>query len=136
MLAFPQLATGTLTQYPVQKRHWMRTIINTLSDGNSIKLADPCGQLTEWQLHYTGLSDSEASALEAFFESTEGGLRTFTFLDPTANLFAWSGQLDHAGWTKGPLLSLAGGLPDPMGGTNAWHISNAGGAAQRLSQTL
>lgn len=136
MLAFPQLTTGTLTQYPLLKRHSMRTIINTLGDGNSIKLADPCGEITEWQLQYAGLSDDEASALETFFAATEGGLRTFAFLDPTANLFAWSDRLDHSGWIKGPLLSIAGGLTDPMGGTNAWRLSNSGGAAQRLSQTL
>ena len=136
MLAFPQLITGALTQYPLQKRHSARTIVNTLGDGNSIKLADPCGEITEWQLQYTGLSDEEASALETFFEATEGGLRTFAFLDPTANLFAWSDRLDHSGWVKGPLLSISGGLADPMGGANAWHLSNSGGAAQRLSQTL
>jgi hypothetical protein len=136
MLAFPQLTTGTLTQYPLLKRHRMRTVINTLGDGNSIKLADPCGEITEWQLQYTDLSDEEASALETFFEATEGGLRPFAFLDPTANLFAWSNRLDHSGWTKGPLLSIAGGFADPMGGTNAWRISNSGGATQRLSQTL
>lgn len=136
MLAFPQLTTGTLTQYPLLKRHSMRTIINTLGDGSAIKLADPCGEIIEWQLRYTGLSDEEASALEAFFEATEGGLRTFAFLDPTANLFAWSDRLDHSGWMKEPLLSIAGGLPDPVGGTNAWRISNSGGAHQRLSQTL
>ena len=136
MLAFPQLTTGTLTQYPLLKRHGMRTIVNALDDGNTIKLADPCGEITEWQLQYTGLSDDEASALETFFEATEGGLRTFAFLDPAANLFSWNERLDHSGWIKGPLLSIAGGWVDPMGGANAWHISNSGGAAQRLSQTL
>lgn len=136
MLVFPQLTTGALAQYPLQKRHSLRTMVNTLADGSSIKLADPAGELTEWRLQYTDLSDEEASALEDFFKATEGALRPFTFLDPTANLLAWSDHLDHARWVKEPLLSVTGGSADPVGGTKAWHISNLGAAAQRLSQTL
>lgn len=136
MLVYPQMTTGALTQLPVEKRHSLRTVINTLGDGNWIKLADPAGETTEWRLRYTDLSDQEASALEQFFKATEGSLRVFTFLDPTANLLAWSDRLDHAEWIKGPLLSITGGLADPLGGTNAWHISNAGAAAQVLSQIV
>src|SRR5690348_13150295 len=136
MLVYPQMTTGALTQLPVQKRHGLRTVVNTLGDGSSIKLADPSGEITEWRLRYTDLSDQEASALKQFFEATEGSLRVFTFLDPTANLFAWSDRLDHAEWIKGPLLSITSGLADPFGGANAWHLSNSGAAAQSLSQTL
>ena len=136
MLAYPQLATGALTQFPVQKRRSLRTIVNILGDGHSIRLADPLGEITDWQLQYTNLSDQEATTLSQFFEATEGGLRVFTFLDPTANLMAWSDRLDHAEWTKGPLLSITGGLADPLGGTNAWHVSNSGAGAQSLCQTL
>jgi hypothetical protein len=136
MLVYPQLSSGALTQFPVQKRHTLRTIVNTLSDGSAIKLADPSGEVTEWQLQYAGLSDEEATALKQFYESTEGSLRVFTFLDPTANLLMWSDRLDHAGWIKGPLLSISSGLADPTSGTSAWHISNAGAAAQSLSQIL
>ena len=136
MLVYPQLASGALTQFPAQKRRNPRTVVNALADGRSIKLADPPGELTEWQLQYAGLSDQEASALEQFFESTEGSLGVFTFLDPTANLFAWSDHLDHSGWTKGPLLTVAGNVADPTGGANGWHLSNTGAGAQSLSQTL
>jgi hypothetical protein len=136
MLVYPQLTTGALAQFPAQKRRGMRTIVNMLGDGSSIKLADPPGELTEWQLQYAGLSDQEALALEQFFESVEGSLNVFTFLDPTSNLFAWSDQLDHAGWTKGPLLAVTGNVADPAGGTSAWHVSNSGSGAQSLSQTL
>ena len=136
MLAYPQLATGALAQFPVQKRRSLRTIVNMLGDGHSIRLADPLGEITDWQLQYTNLSDQEATALRQFFEATEGGLRVFTFLDPTANLLAWSDHLDHAEWTKAPLLSITGGLADPLGGTNAWHVANSGAGAQSLFQTL
>lgn len=136
MLIYPQLTSGALTQFPSQKRRRLRTVLNVLGDGSGIKLADPAAEITEWQLEYSNLSDAEAGALQQFFEATEGSLQAFTFLDPTANLLAWSNQLDHAGWNKGPLLSIAGGLADPAGGTNAWHVSNSGSATQVLSQTL
>ncbi len=136
MLVYPQLTSGALMQFPSQKSRKLRTVVNRLSDGNCIKLADSPAEITEWQLQYSNLSDQEATALQQFFESTEGSLQVFTFLDPTANLLAWSAQLDHAGWNKDPLLSLTGGLADPVGGANAWHVSNSGAAAQSLSQTL
>jgi len=136
MLVYPQLTTGAVSQFPAQKRRKLRTVVNALGDGSSIKLADPPGELTEWQLQYAGLSDQEALALEQFFESVEGSLGVFTFLDPTANLFSWSGQLDHREWTKGPLLALTGNVPDPVGGMNGWNLSNSGAGVQSLSQTL
>jgi hypothetical protein len=136
MLAYPQLASGALTQFPAQKTRNPRTVVNALADGRSIKLADPPGEITEWQLQYAGLSDQEAAALEQFFEATEGSLGIFTFLDPTSNLFAWSDRLDHTGWTKGPLLTVTGNVADAAGGTKGWHLSNTGAGAQSLSQTL
>ena len=136
MLAYPQLTTGALTQYPLQKRRRLRTIMNALADGSAIKLADAAGETTEWQLQYTGLSDDEASVLQQFFEATEGNLNTCTFLDPTGNLFAWSDQLDDAAWSKAPFLSLAAGVTDAVGGTSGWHIQNSGAGAQTLTQTL
>jgi hypothetical protein len=39
-------------------------VTNTAADGSSIKLADPNGALTEWQLRYEGLSDADLSALQ------------------------------------------------------------------------
>jgi hypothetical protein len=136
MLVYPQLASGALTQFPVQKRRRMRTIMNVLADRTAIKLADPQGEITEWQLQYTGLSDDEVTALQQYFAATEGCLNIFTFLDPTANLFAWSDQLTNAAWTRGPLLAVTGGVADPIGGTSAWHLSNSGAGPQSISQTL
>lgn len=136
MLVYPQLTSGALTQFPVQKRRRMRTVMNVLADRTTIKLADPQGEITEWQLEYTGLSDDEVTALQQYFVATEGRLNIFTFLDPTANLLAWSDQLDNAAWTKAPLLTITGGVADPVGGTSAWHLSNSGAGPQSISQTL
>jgi hypothetical protein len=136
MGTFPQLTSGALAQFPVKKSNQMRTVVNTMADGSVVKLADPAGAMTEWQLQYTDLSDAEAAALEQFFLSMEGSLTIFTFLDPTANLFAWSDQLTNDVWTADPFAGLAGGVADPLGGTNGWTLSNSGEAPQGVYQTL
>src|SRR5438132_6108057 len=136
MLVFPQLETGALSQFPVRKQRRKRTVVNTAPDGSSIKLADPNGEVTEWQLSYSDLSDTETSALEEFFKIAEGSLNGFTFLDPTANLLAWSDKLDGTAWAPGPLLSVAGEIDDTVGGTQAWRLTNSGAGGQSLTQTL
>ena len=136
MLVYPQLATGAMTQFPVRKQRRRRTVVNTAVDGTSIKLADPNGEVTEWQLAYSDLSDTELSALEQFFAAAEGTLNGFVFLDPTSNLLAWSNNLNAQVWTPGPFLTLVGGVTDPFGGTLAWRLSNGGAGAQDICQTL
>jgi hypothetical protein len=136
MLVYPQLGTGALSQFPIRKERRARTVINSTADGRAIKLADPAAVTTTWQLEYAELMDSEAGAIEAFFASAEGTLNGFTFLDPAGNLLAWSGQLDDAVWARGPMLSLASGEADPVGGTLAWRLTNTGAGAQTITQTL
>jgi len=133
---YPQLGIGALSQFPVRKQRRKRTVVNRALDGSSIKLADPNGEVTEWQLRYSGLSDAEKGALEQFFTAAEGTLNGFTFLDPTANLLAWSDKLDESAWERGPLLGVTGGVSDPAGGTLACRLTNSGGGAQSIMQTL
>lgn len=135
MLVYPQLATGAITQFPIHKRHRVRTIMNTAADGSTVKLEDPGAEWLEWRLNYRGISDSELEALLLFHAAAEGTLNTFTFLDPTANLLAWSGAMDNPVWNSGPFLSMTGEVTDPLAGNDAWHVINAGAAAQTLSQT-
>jgi len=136
MLVYPQLSTGALSQFPVQKKHRLRTVVNTAADGSVVKLADPNAETIAWQLRYAGLSDAELAALQQFFAAAEGSLNGFTFLDPAANLLAWSDRLDNAVWSFDPFLAKTGGIADPAGGANAWHLVNSGAAPQRVSQTL
>ena len=136
MLVYPQLTTGALSQFPIQKRWRQRTVVNTAADGSAIKLADPSGALTEWQLQYAGLSDGELAALQQFFAAAEGTLNGFTFLDPAGNLFAWSDDLENAVWSLGSFLAKTGGVADPTGGNNAWLLTNSGTGAQSITQTL
>ena len=136
MAVYPQLATGALSQFPIVKRRRTRTVANKAADGSSIKLADVAGGSLEWQLEYAALSDNELAALEQFFTSMEGSLNGFTFLDPSANLLAWSEDLSNTAWQAGPMLQVAAGVKDPRGGTGAWLLSNSGAASQSLTQTL
>ena len=136
MNAYPQLATGALSQFPIVKQRRLRTVVNAVADGTSIKLADPSGATVGWQLHYANLSETELAALQQFYTSMEGTLHSFTFLDPAANMLAWSEALISAVWQVAPFLNLSGGVADPMGGNNAWQLANSGAAAQTLTQTL
>jgi hypothetical protein len=123
-LIYPQLV-----QYPVVKRRKLRTVVNRAADGHVISLADAPGAVTEWQLQYAGLSDQELAALETFFSAAEGTLNPLTFLDPEANLLAWSGKLDEAAWVKGPALTLTSS-------NGAWQMNNPGAGAQSITQTI
>jgi hypothetical protein len=136
MSVYPQLATGVMSQFPIVKQRRPRTVMNAAADGRSIKLADPGGATVGWQLQYANLSDTELAALQQFFTAMEGSLNSFTFLDPVANLLAWSEDLTNAVWQAAPFLTLSGGVADPLGGSNAWRLANSGEGAQTLTQTL
>jgi hypothetical protein len=136
MLIYPQLTTGALTQYRIVKTRQERTIQNTLADGRVITVADPAGAALQWKLQYTALSDTERQTLEQFFTAAAGTLNGFTFLDPSANLLAWSEDLSNAVWSAAPQLALRGGIQDPKGGTNAWELTNNGAGSQSVTQAL
>jgi hypothetical protein len=136
MLIYPQLGTGALAQCPIMKRRRTRTVANEAADGTSIRMADPAAEITEWRLEYSGITDLELAALEGFFRETEGALRTFTFVDPTANLLASSSTLSDAVWQRDPFLTISGGVSDAFGGNRAWQLTNSGGAPQCIAQIL
>jgi hypothetical protein len=136
MSIYPQLISGTLSQFPLKKRLQTRTAINNLADGSCIKLADVYGGSTGWRLEYSGLTDAETASLRQFFESCEGSLNGFTFVDPAGNLLAWSEDLTNSVWQSGPLLTVTGGVGDPLGGKQGFNLANSGAAAQSISQTL
>ena len=136
MLLYPQLTSGALSQFPLRRHHCFRTLLNTAADGTVVKLADSGAETIEWQLNYSGLSDVELAALVQFFAATEGTLNSFTFLDPTGNLLAWSDDLSNAVWSAGPLISATAANADPLGGNNAWSLVNAGLGVQDVYQTV
>lgn len=133
---FPQLQTGTMTQFPIKRKRMLRVIENELEGGQFLGLVDANASQINWQLSYEGISDGEADTLTAFFESMEGSLGTFVFADPGANLLVWSDALDNAAWTRPSLLSVANGASDPSGGTLATDLTNGSVTGLSLSQNV
>jgi hypothetical protein len=101
-----------------------------------VKFSDPTAETTEWQLKYENLTDAEAATLREFFETVEGTLNDFTFLDPAGNLLAWSDDFGQPVWHRDPLLSAVGGIDDPTGAIHATRLTNGGGGDQSISQTI
>ncbi len=136
MLVFPQFVTGAPALYPVKKTSAQRTAVNVMADGSVWVFGDPDGAAKAWELHATGMTAAEWSAIEALYQATSGMWQTFTFLDPTGNLLAQSENLGAGVWTNGPLMQLTAGVADPLGTTRATRITNAGAAAASVAQVL
>jgi hypothetical protein len=136
MLYFPQLSTGAVGQFPIQKRRLTRTVVNEASDGAVFKLADSNAAAVEWYLNFQTLTDDERDALAQFHGSVEGTLGDFTFLDPTDNLLCWSEKLDEAVWERNLLVTVTTGVADPNGGTSANRISNTGAGPLAIQQEV
>ena len=135
-LIFPQMSSGALVQYPIRKTNGIRTIKNILADGSMLVAADPgAGQLV-WTLSYIALQPTDMNALQAHFEACAGPLRAFTFLDPTDNLLTYSADLTQPPWITPATVNIQSGMPDPIGGTGAFYVANAGSATQQIFQTL
>lgn len=134
MLFYPQLTTGAVSQFPVTRSTSMRTVANQLPSGYTIRMVDTGSQKVQWRLRYSDLTAGERTSLESLFEASEGQLNTFTFLDPTGNLLMWSEDWTQAVWTADPLLQVMGGVPDPLGGSDALQLTNTAPATQQIVQ--
>ena len=136
MLYYPQLPTGSIAQYPITRNNIRRTVINSLPDGTQIAMTDPGAAAVNWSLAYQHLTAAELSALQQLLSTSFGRWQTFGFLDPTDNLLNWSEDLSQPEWQPGPLLTLTGGIADPLGGAAGWQVVNTAQANQTILQTL
>src|SRR5580698_749355 len=135
-MVFPQLLTGASALYPVTLKLIQRTVVNALGDGSTVVFADPDAAATGWELHASGMTLAEWTAVETLFLATSGMWRTFTFLDPTGNLLEQSEDFGAGAWTSGGLIELTTGVVDPLGTTRATGVINAGEAVEAVAQTL
>lgn len=135
-LFFPQLSSGSMTQYPIRKTKLVRTIKNILPDGSMVLYADPNAARLVWQLSYVDLSLLDLQAIQAHFNACVGPFHAFTFIDPTENMLVSSADLTAAAWRNSTFMSVISGVTDPEGGTAAFRITNGGQADQEISQTL
>lgn len=134
MPTFPQLSTGAMTQFPFRAEVRFRSVRHEGPSGGEFSSADLDFEERYWDISLEDLTDVEWSALEQLFQESGGPLRGFTFLDPSANLLAWSEVLDEDAWSNsGAGLTL--GIADPLGGAAATKLT-AGGGGDLVSQTV
>jgi hypothetical protein len=131
MAYFPQIA-----QFPGTRRVRRRTAGSETMDGSVVKYTDSGAGEIEWELSFAGLTDQELGAIRGLFEACEGRLRTFTFVDPFANLLESSEELGAAVWVKDAGLVLAAGIADPLGGTGATRVTNQSTQARAIRQEV
>jgi hypothetical protein len=138
-LYFPQLSSGAVAQYPIQKARIVPTVKNVMLDGNMWLLTElnfnPHAAQVIWELSYTGLSQVDVQALQSHFSACLGSLRAFTFIDPTDNMLSASGDFTNVAWQKGA-IQIASGVADPAGGNQGTVLTNTSQANQNIVQTL
>jgi hypothetical protein len=111
MLVYPQLPTGASgSSFRFSDAIQMRTLVNTAADGTSINWLTR-GRNIGVATEVRRTERRGTGRLLQFFAAAEGTLNNFTFVDPTANLFAWSDDLSNAAWNAAPFLSSTGAMP-------------------------
>ena len=135
MSCFPQIGAGSVAQFPVTRSRKWRSITNQLESSEVIQLPDAADGQIEWRLSYQDLTSVEVQNLSGFFAASQGEFGSFTFIDPMANLLAWSEKLSQSVWQTGLLTSTAGAT-DPLGTQRAWSVTNTSAGAQSLQQTI
>jgi len=133
---FPQFANGSVCQFPYRRITRFRTIYNAMEDGSRFVLQDPAFSGVRWSLAFSQLSDSERIQLQAFFDTVQGRLLPFLFLDPDDNLLKWSEILTQTTWQTSPLLNIQDGTSDPLGTRRASTITNTASAPGGLTQIV
>jgi len=136
MLIYPQAPNGSVCQFPFEKQLQYRTIVNSAEDGSRIVLEDPNASAIRWTLKYSGLTDTELATFQSFFESMSGRLNTFTFIDPSGNLLAWSEDFGQTAWQKPTLLQCQTSIADPLGTQRATSVANSGSGDLALAQSV
>ena len=134
MRAFPQLLTGAVAQFRIEKQIEGRAVLNRAADASTYVAADPEGRRVRWALGYAGLTGAEFSALDGLFRDCEGRLGTFMFLDPTANLLGWTEDLGAVVWHRDASMSISGGIAGPAG--EGFGLVNGGSVWAELWQTM
>jgi len=131
---FPQLNTGAAAQFPLRWTDSFRAVANEMPCGKTMSAPDSGATGVSWELSLAGLSESERASLQAFFEQMRGSLNSFTVVDPADNLLAFSEDLTQPCWAPGPLLTVAGGVADPLRGSAAQQVTNTAQTTQGFVQ--
>ncbi|HNY39434.1 MAG TPA: hypothetical protein PKJ41_03535 [Bryobacteraceae bacterium] len=136
MAHFPQLESGCMGQYPLRRTLSLRTYSSESPGGKRRAAFDAGGSTVRWKLPLTGLSESEAEAIQGLFQASDGRRRSFMFVDPFANLLGGTDDLAGTLWEKGPGVVVAGGVRGPDGQAEACSLANTSGVWSGVSQAL
>jgi hypothetical protein len=133
MMYYPIQETGAATQFPmVRTRRWQTAETRTVG-GHVARGLQPEARRVHWQLVYVDLSDSEALALTQLFEQSRGGLKSFMFVDPLANLLRDTEHVGQAPWVLGSGVGVvASGAETPA----VIQVTNSTQAVGTLGQSL
>ncbi len=134
MRVFPQLSTGAMAQFPFEPEIAFRTVVNSPANDSEVTYSDPDFEERAWLLRPRELSDAEWQQIETLFDDGGGLYDTFLFLEPGANLLAWSESSGQTAWVKSSGAATTDGIADPGGGSGGISASGPGGAI--LGQTL
>ncbi len=114
--SYPQLGSGALSQFPVQKTggpdrgqsggRWQHD-----------QAGRPGGEVTEWLLTYRELSDEEAAALRAFFRRRGRHAERVHIPGSGGQPSGVERPARQCSLAEDPLLSLTSGVGDPRGRT-------------------
>jgi hypothetical protein len=86
MASFPQLRTGAVAQYPLDRALDFQNQTVRFVDGTDQRYRDSGGYRMRWRIQLNALDEGEMASLEEFFEASQGAFGTFTFTDP------WDGR--------------------------------------------
>lgn len=133
MTNYPIQETGAAAQFPmVRTRRW-QTLETRTQGGNVARGLQPEARRVHWQLDYVDLSDAEALALTDLFEQSKGGLKSFMFVDPLANLMGNSEQMGQAPWVASGGVSVTeSGVETPA----MFAVTNSGQGTGTFGQSV
>ncbi|MCC6261964.1 MAG: hypothetical protein IT169_00180 [Bryobacterales bacterium] len=132
---FPHLNEGIGAQFPIRRTTRYRTVVNASDLHTSLRATDPGARRIAWWLRYQGLADNEMASLQSFFRAVRGPLDSFVFLDPEANLLAYSEDLEVPAWEKTAGLALAAAPSAPAEAQQAFRLT-ASGQSSEIYQTV
>jgi hypothetical protein len=123
---------------PLSREARFTSRVSRTPDFTEMRAADQATTLFRWDLQVGPLTDADATSLQAFYASCNGGYQSFVFLDPLDNLLNWSEDFAQSCWLKTipSSLRIAGGGTDPLGGSAAQTLTNTVGSVNTISQTL
>ena len=122
---FPQTAGGVITGLPFSSSMDFRTSVGETVSGERNSYAHRAAPLWSWNLQFPALIPGDADTLDAFFAARKGRYESFTFLDPSGNLFAFSDDFSQPDWTK-TSVTVGAAQTDPFSGSLATRLTSTG----------